>query len=250
MNGNNSNTWTSFTTSKPSGGTTTTKTARISYTKSGILITKRVLVSDTSKILYFNFRIFCGNKYSSKFDVMVSENSNQTDISKYQIVKTYLRDNARGSYINDNTPVNWESDAIDLSIYKDKEVFIAFRVDNTYDDGGGPNLAGDTWDIDDINLSSTVSNEIINNKNYDIVKIYPNPFNPSTNVEFSLSKKSNVTLKIYDIRGRLLENLQIGNLLPGLYNYQVNLSNYTAGVYVFNLHIGENSKKIKAILLK
>lgn len=58
MNGNNSNTWTSFTTSKPSGGTTTTKTARISYTKSGILITKRVLVSDTSKILYFNFRKF------------------------------------------------------------------------------------------------------------------------------------------------------------------------------------------------
>lgn len=251
MNGNTSNKWTSYTTSKPSGSTTTTKTARISYTNSGILITKKVAITDTSNILSMNFRKFCGNKYSSKFDVMVSDGTSQTDISKYTVVKTYLRSDARGTYINDNTPVAWESDKINLSQYNNKDVYIAFRVDNTYDDGGGAALAGDTWDIDDIKLTKTVGIKNFNeNKNYNLLKVYPNPFNPSTNIEFNLTNNSNVKIELFNINGKLLQSINLGNLNAGKYNYKLDLSQFQTGVYFLKLSTNYNKYQEKIVLIK
>ncbi len=47
---------------------------------------------------------------------------------------------------------------------------------------------------------------------------YPNPFNPSTRIEFSLDKARFVSLKIYDLRGRLITTLVDDFLMPGEYD--------------------------------
>lgn len=251
LSGQPANSWLSYTTAKPSGSSSTSKVARINYTASGILITKQVSIKDTNNILSFNFRKFCGNKYSSKFDVMVSENSNQLDITKYNVVKTFLRDDQRGQYINDNTPVQWESASINLSNFINKDVFIAFKIDNTYDDGGGAALAGDTWDIDDVVLTKTTATEGNNKfiRNFD-VKLYPNPANPNTNLLVSLPFASDIEIKIFNITGQIIYANKYYNLPKGNSNIKLNFSNINSGIYLINITAGNYNLKEKFILIK
>jgi len=43
----------------------------------------------------------------------------------------------------------------------------------------------------------------------------PNPFNPSTEIRFSLAKQGDVTVKVYDVNGRLVRTLVAGVLPAG-----------------------------------
>jgi hypothetical protein len=64
---------------------------------------------------------------------------------------------------------------------------------------------------------------------------YPNPFNPSTRIRFSVPKKSFVQLRIYDILGRL-KDLPINEYLsPSVYELKINSSNYSSGVYFYQM---------------
>jgi hypothetical protein len=182
---------------------------------------------------------------------MVSENSNQLDITKYNVVKTFLRDDQREQYINDNTPVQWESASINLSNFINKDVFIAFKIDNTYDDGGGAALAGDTWDIDDVVLTKTTSTEGNNKfiRNFD-VKLYPNPANPNTNLLVSLPFASDIEIKIFNITGQIIYANKYYNLPKGNSNIKLNFSNINSGIYLINITAGNYNLKEKFILIK
>ena len=46
---------------------------------------------------------------------------------------------------------------------------------------------------------------------------YPNPFNPETWIPYQLAKPADVTLRIYDIRGRVVRILELGHQRAGLY---------------------------------
>ena len=46
---------------------------------------------------------------------------------------------------------------------------------------------------------------------------YPNPFNPETWIPFQLAKEADVTIKIFDMSGRLVRTLRLGRLKPGYY---------------------------------
>ncbi|HLP81396.1 MAG TPA: T9SS type A sorting domain-containing protein, partial [Nitrosomonas sp.] len=67
---------------------------------------------------------------------------------------------------------------------------------------------------------------------------YPNPFNPSTMISFTLPEKSFVTLKIYDVVGRQVTVLVSENLQPGTYLREWNASGYPSGTYFYRLDAG------------
>ncbi|UCG55151.1 MAG: T9SS type A sorting domain-containing protein, partial [Dehalococcoidia bacterium] len=67
---------------------------------------------------------------------------------------------------------------------------------------------------------------------------YPNPFNPSTTIEFDLPKTSQVTLKIYNILGEEVATLVSDRLTAGSYSYEWNASNLSSGVYLYRLSVG------------
>ena len=46
---------------------------------------------------------------------------------------------------------------------------------------------------------------------------YPNPFNPETWIPYQLAEDANVTLTIYDIRGAMVRQLDLGYQVPGYY---------------------------------
>ncbi len=83
---------------------------------------------------------------------------------------------------------------------------------------------------------------------------YPNPFNPETAIDFSVlssgSGKVFTSLIVYDIMGREVEKLFIGQLAGGNYSLQWNAVSKPSGTYFARLTAGENTKTIKMILTK
>jgi hypothetical protein len=65
---------------------------------------------------------------------------------------------------------------------------------------------------------------------------FPNPFNNTTTIEFSISSPGLVDLEVVDMLGRRVANLtQSGAYQPGLYQFPFNASQLASGVYVYRL---------------
>ena len=80
---------------------------------------------------------------------------------------------------------------------------------------------------------------------------YPNPFNPSTTLEFNLPEASEVSLNIYDMSGKLVDSLiQNDYCLAGRYSIQWNAQSFPSGVYIAVLQSGIQRQSQKMILLK
>ena len=67
--------------------------------------------------------------------------------------------------------------------------------------------------------------------NWNFTGNYPNPFNPSTNIEFSVPTRSHVTLKGYDIKGSEIGNFVDGDFAPGKYKVTMSYERLADGVY-------------------
>jgi hypothetical protein len=80
---------------------------------------------------------------------------------------------------------------------------------------------------------------------------YPNPFNPVTLIQYGIPKKSNVTLSIYDVTGRLVSNL-INNLTQteGYYSVEFDATNLPSGVYYYSIKAGDFTETRKMIMIK
>lgn len=79
---------------------------------------------------------------------------------------------------------------------------------------------------------------------------YPNPFNPTTTIKFDIPETSDITLELYDIRGRLQNTLFRNTLSPGRYSYSLNMNNYTSGIYFLKLSAPSFHATQKLTLIK
>ncbi|MCZ6899175.1 MAG: T9SS type A sorting domain-containing protein, partial [Bacteroidetes bacterium] len=79
---------------------------------------------------------------------------------------------------------------------------------------------------------------------------YPNPFNPQTKITYSLPYSNNVTIKIYDITGRLVERITLGQQLVGVHSIIWNASKLSSGTYFLRLEAGHLIATGRAVFLK
>ncbi len=84
---------------------------------------------------------------------------------------------------------------------------------------------------------------------------YPNPFNPDTRISFSLATESDVTIKVYNIRGQLVRRLLSERLGDGEHRVIWNGkddqgNNVSSGLYFYILQAGNYSASSKMLLLK
>lgn len=87
-------------------------------------------------------------------------------------------------------------------------------------------------------------------KEFSLSQNYPNPFNPSTRIQFSLPERSVVKLKIYDVLGRELMVLVDEELVPGQYSVNAEMSQFSSGIYFYQLVTPKFSEVRKMILVK
>jgi len=87
-------------------------------------------------------------------------------------------------------------------------------------------------------------------ENYAVLRNYPNPFNPSTKIQFSLPVSSEVKIVLYDMLGRELKELFNGQAETGLHEIILDGSNLSSGVYLVRMFSENLHKTLKISLLK
>jgi parallel beta-helix repeat protein len=79
---------------------------------------------------------------------------------------------------------------------------------------------------------------------------YPNPFNPVTEIVYSVPQAGLVSLRVYDILGRQVAVLVNGFSTPGTYRTTFNGNHLSSGIYYARLRAGTHSETCKMVLLK
>jgi len=106
---------------------------------------------------------------------------------------------------------------------------------------------GDNFDCDGESLS--LFNGLIPEE-FNIHSIYPNPFNPVTNIIYGLPEHVNVQILVYDLSGKQVETLINEFQTPGYHSINWNASSYPSGVYLIRMESGEFIQTQKVVLVK
>jgi len=90
---------------------------------------------------------------------------------------------------------------------------------------------------------------------FEVSQNYPNPFNPTTAITYSLPMSEYVTLKVYDISGRVITELVNNNQNAGSYTVTWNGKNnfgesVSSGIYFYELNAGTFKVQKKMLLVK
>ena len=77
---------------------------------------------------------------------------------------------------------------------------------------------------------------------YSLKNNYPNPFNPSTQIKYSLAQDADVTLKVYDMLGTEVAKLVNETQALGSYEISFNAENLSSGVYIYRITASNNGR--------
>ncbi|MCX6138641.1 MAG: T9SS type A sorting domain-containing protein [Ignavibacteriales bacterium] len=98
--------------------------------------------------------------------------------------------------------------------------------------------------------ASVRSHEGVTVDGYVLNQNYPNPFNPSTTIDFALPITQFVSLKVYDVTGRLVATLANQVLEAGGHSTVWNPSALASGTYILEMIAGNFSQRMKMEFLK
>ena len=99
-------------------------------------------------------------------------------------------------------------------------------------------------------LDENLSNSEVIVDSFDLLGNYPNPFNPSTTIDFSLNSFSDLEINVYDVNGRLVENLYSGFKSPGTHKVVWDATGFSAGIYIVNMVSKKSSETLMITLIK
>jgi hypothetical protein len=147
-----------------------------------------------------------------------------------------------------------------------RKIAVAYSMFNDIFDGHEAEFTienGANISIDDINMIigdiyghsiDIYFNEMDNSSDYEyqfnINSIYPNPFNPSTDVSFTLPYEGYVKLSVYNIKGQEVDTIFEGYQDSGLHSYTWDASNFSSGIYYFHLVEKNKVSTAKGIFIK
>jgi hypothetical protein len=85
---------------------------------------------------------------------------------------------------------------------------------------------------------------------FEMAELYPNPFNPSTQISFSLPMEDYVKLSAYNIKGNEVDVIFEGAQGVGQHSYTWNAEMFPSGVYYIRLQASSMVSNQKALLIK
>ena len=86
--------------------------------------------------------------------------------------------------------------------------------------------------------------------NFMITSVYPNPFNPVINIEFSINEVAPIKFIFYDINGRVIDSINKGYLNSGLYQFEWKNISLPSGTYFITMTDGLDKHVKKVLLVK
>lgn len=145
----------------------------------------------------------------------------------------------------------WTEATFDLSSYSGTARFrFLFGSDGA--------VTGEGWYVDDVRVESDFvenSDPAISPVKFNLAENYPNPFNPSTTIRFSIPDATNVELAIFNLKGQRIKTLASGEMNSG--NHSIvwnglddNGRPVASGVYLYKLRGGSQTMTRKMMLMK
>jgi hypothetical protein len=117
------------------------------------------------------------------------------------------------------------------------------------DDGGSYTL----WEADSDPLESFFEGTEFDDavvSEFALMGNYPNPFNPTTTINYTLDRANHVKLAVYDLSGREVATLVDGYRNSGVHGVNFDASSLASGLYIYRLTSGTNIASGKMVLMK
>ena len=80
------------------------------------------------------------------------------------------------------------------------------------------------------------------------INIFPNPVVSEATINFNVEATSNVSYQIYDLSGRMVQNVTLGNYAQGSHSVTFNVDGLTTGTYIVRVQTGSVSKTSKILV--
>ncbi|MFZ1280416.1 MAG: M1 family aminopeptidase [Ignavibacteriaceae bacterium] len=106
------------------------------------------------------------------------------------------------------------------------------------------------WILKNVNSVVTGVDDEIKLNSFSLDQNFPNPFNPTTTIKFSLGKNGFTTLKLYDILGNEVANIVNGVLETGPHEVNFDASMLPSGTYFYTITSDSFTETKKMMLLK
>jgi hypothetical protein len=137
---------------------------------------------------------------------------------------------------------------------------VIIKVENlsiTLMDESGNKLNADLSSGETINITNESIHRLLVQSGKSVTPIgfnleqnFPNPFNPSTTIKFSIPKEAKVNLSIFNVLGELVTTLVNEQMKVGHYEYEFNASNLASGIYIYRINAGDFVETKKMVLVK
>jgi len=99
-------------------------------------------------------------------------------------------------------------------------------------------------------MSTSIDDNIYFIDNFNIVQLYPNPFNPVLHINFDIAWSGVIQVDILNISGFHIETIYSGFLQSGSHELRWNAESIPSGMYLVSLKFSDKSLTEKVILLK
>ena len=107
------------------------------------------------------------------------------------------------------------------------------------------------WSSNEINILGTGSASSMHIPNqFTLSSVYPNPFNPVTSIEFGIPEDMDISIDVYDISGRQVASIVDGLMESGYHTIAWDASNFSSGVYLLKVSVGNEIHTRKLMLMK
>lgn len=185
---------------------------------------KKVLFNgNESKEIVTNYSKTTGNN-----PIQITWNTDKLPTSKWRL---YFIDNFGGDFLVKTPITNFNGSIIpeEINSILEKQLRLIIEYDPTY----------------------TSLNEFRElPSNFRLFQNYPNPFNPITQIRYTLPKSDRVRLKVFDLKGNKIAQLQDQLMSAGSYSVTFNASSLPSGVYVYTLETTKEFLTKKMTLIK
>lgn len=85
---------------------------------------------------------------------------------------------------------------------------------------------------------------------FELAQNYPNPFNPTTTLSYALARDVHVSLRVFDVLGRVVLDLVDQDQKAGRYELQIDALHLASGIYIYKLQAGPFTDSKRMLLLK
>lgn len=185
-------------------------------------------LTDSLVDIYAAYRFVDGGEWSTPVNLTDSPGMNENS----HHMAPYVKSNGNGSYTA-------------FVFYHYPAGYTGYYPDATYDTQPSVVYSG-SYTFTATGVEDAVSGPT----GFVLSQNFPNPFNPTTSIKYSVGERSNVSLKVFDMLGREVASLVNEVKEQGSYSVNFDAAKLASGTYVYKLTAGNFVETKKMVLLK